>query len=361
MAKLLSIIIPSYNMESYLERCLASLVIEDENLLRRLDVVTVNDGSKDRTSEIAHAFSERHNQRLECEVFRVIDKQNGNYGSCVNVGLRQARGSFVRILDADDYFDTAAFGKYLRFLSEFREDSQPDLVLTDHDKVSAEGDVIASYLHPFAPKIEFGIDEILPHLTGIGMLAMTYRLDLLKSIDYVQTEGISYTDNEFVVIPMLFVRRVVYCPECVYHYFIGREGQSISVLAMPRSVGMYTQLFENLGERLEALRSKAVAEANMGFADGYISHLVGFVYSSVIYGLPRKDFRSCFGKWDALVEDCFPEIYSKIGEKAKMWRCVPYIWILRRLQSVQTAQISFLCVLRSVISLRRGLSWLKRA
>lgn len=360
MDKLLSIIIPSYNMEAYLERCLSSLVVGDEDLLGRLDVIIVNDGSKDRTSEIAHDFSERHNQKLGCEVFRVVDKQNGNYGSCVNVGLREACGRFVRVLDADDYLGTAAFERYLRFLIGLGEDSVPDLVLTDHDKVSAGGDVITSYHYPFPPKVEFGMDEILPHLTSIGMLAMTYRLDLLKSIYYVQTEGISYTDNEFVVIPMLFVRRIIYCPECVYHYFIGREGQSISVLATTRSVGMYMRLFENLGERLDSLRSRA-AEANVFFADGYIEHLVGFVYSSVIYGLPGNDFNSCFGKWDALVGTRFPKTYRKVGAKAIMWRCVPYIRMLRRLQNVRLAQKFFLRTLRSVIALRRGFSWAKRA
>ena len=361
MDKLLSIIIPSYNMEAYLGRCLSSLVVSDENLLGRLDVIIVNDGSKDRTSEVAHDFSECHNRNSGCEVFRVIDKQNGNYGSCVNVGLREARGRFVRVLDADDYFGTAAFERYLRFLIGLGEDSGPDLVLTDHDKVSAAGDVITSHPYPFAHRVEFGMDEIIPHLTGIGMLAMTYRLDLLKSINYVQTEGISYTDNEFVVIPMLFVRRIIYCPECVYHYFIGRGGQSISVLATTRSVGMYMRLFENLGERLDLLRSKAAVEANVIFADSYIEHLVGFVYSSTIYGLPEKDFNSCFGKWDALVEARFPKTYREIGAKAIMWRCIPYIRILRRLQSVRLAQTLFLCALRSVVALKRRLSWAKQA
>jgi hypothetical protein len=192
------------------------------------------------------------------------------------------------------------------------------------------------------------------------MLAMTYRLDLLKSIDYVQTEGISYTDNEFVVIPMLYVRRIIYCPECVYHYFIGREGQSISVLATPRSVDMYMRLFERLGKRLDALRSKAAADVNRVFAAGYIYHLIGFVYSNIIYGLPSKEFNFYFRKWDTLVEERYPGTYGKIGKMAKMWRCVPYLWILRRLKSVHMVQIFFIFLLRNVVALRRGLSRLIR-
>ena len=65
--KILSIIIPSYNMEAYLPKCLKSLIISDERLFDKIDVVVVNDGSTDHTSEIAHGFEYPG-------VFRVIDK-----------------------------------------------------------------------------------------------------------------------------------------------------------------------------------------------------------------------------------------------------------------------------------------------
>ncbi len=60
MDKILSIIVPSYNMEAYLPKCLGSLVIGDRKLFEKLDVIVVNDGSKDRTSEIAHGFEAKY-------------------------------------------------------------------------------------------------------------------------------------------------------------------------------------------------------------------------------------------------------------------------------------------------------------
>ena len=94
--KILSIIVPSYNMEAYLPKCLRGLVIDDKELLGKLDVIVVNDGSKDRTSEIAHSFETKYPG-----VFRVIDKTNGHYGSCINAALPVAEGEYVKILDAD--------------------------------------------------------------------------------------------------------------------------------------------------------------------------------------------------------------------------------------------------------------------
>ena len=60
MDKLLTIIVPSYNMEAYLPKCLGSLVINAKELLQKLDIIVVNDGSKDRPSEIAHEFEKNH-------------------------------------------------------------------------------------------------------------------------------------------------------------------------------------------------------------------------------------------------------------------------------------------------------------
>lgn len=93
MDKILSIIVPSYNMEAYLPKCLGSLVIADEALLQKLDVIVVNDGSKDRTSEIAHGFETKYPG-----VFRVIDKPNGHYGSCITLHCLSRKGHTSRCL-----------------------------------------------------------------------------------------------------------------------------------------------------------------------------------------------------------------------------------------------------------------------
>ena len=84
MNKVISILIPTYNMEKYLGRCLDSLLIEEIDIV---EVIVINDGSKDRSSEIAHSYEERFPNS-----FVVIDKENGNYGSCINAGLSRASG-----------------------------------------------------------------------------------------------------------------------------------------------------------------------------------------------------------------------------------------------------------------------------
>ena len=95
--KVLSLCIPSYNMEAYLGRCVDSLLAEE--VIDKLEIIIVNDGSKDRTLEIANAYRDRYPQSVV-----VVDKPNGHYGSTVNAALKVATGRYFRLLDADDWF-----------------------------------------------------------------------------------------------------------------------------------------------------------------------------------------------------------------------------------------------------------------
>ena len=128
MNKVLSIIVPSYNMEDYLAKGLGSVLgIPDPSVL---DVIVVNDGSKDRTLEIARGFESRYP-----DVVTVIDKENGNYGSCINAALKEARGKYVKVLDADDYVDSAAFEALVKIL----ETTDADVIVNDYQKVYTGG------------------------------------------------------------------------------------------------------------------------------------------------------------------------------------------------------------------------------
>ena len=118
--KLLSVIIPAYNMEAYLQQCVESILRTPS--LATVEVVVVNDGSKDKTLRIARQYAERY-----ADTVRVIDKPNGNYGSTINAALPVVRGEYVKILDADDCFDTPSLAKFLEFL---RKMQGVDMVVT---------------------------------------------------------------------------------------------------------------------------------------------------------------------------------------------------------------------------------------
>lgn len=206
-------------MERYLRYCLDSLLIKEN--FETLEVLVVNDGSKDSSSAIAHEYADRYPT-----VFRVIDKENGNYGSCINRGLKEASGKYIKVLDADDSFDTAHFEEFVSYLLGVAA----DLVLSDFAIVNEAREITKYHRYEFEEGEEFLMDNVCttPSFTDMEMHAVTYRRQLLIDLGYQQTEGISYTDQQWIFIPMLRVQRVYAFNKHVYKYLIGREGQTVS-------------------------------------------------------------------------------------------------------------------------------------
>lgn len=266
MNKLLTIIIPSYNMEKYLDRCLSSLVASDARL-HLFEVLVINDGSEDRTSEIAHQYESRYP-----DTFRTIDKENGNYGSCVNTGLAMARGKYVKVLDADDYF-APGFTDYLSFLQK----SNVNLVLTDNISVDEKGHKISGSYFPL-PKYEpFSFTELHKHgITHLNHFNITYELQTLKEMGYHQTEGISFTDLEWSTLPISQIETVAYCPMILYCYLKGREGQSVSMKSRKKNMWMENQVVLDLARRFENIKTSITPERALlqkSFTSFYIQQI----------------------------------------------------------------------------------------
>ena len=99
MGKLLSVIIPVYKVEPYINKCLDSLIIEPE-LMDKMDVLIINDGTPDNSAEMSREYVKRFPA-----VFRQIDKENGGHGSVWNLGVKEAYGKYVKFLDSDDWLE----------------------------------------------------------------------------------------------------------------------------------------------------------------------------------------------------------------------------------------------------------------
>lgn len=221
-SKILTIAIPTYNMEQYLCRCLDSLII-DEKLMHELEVLIINDGSTDKSLEIGLKYQEKYPQ-----TFQVINKKNGNYGSCINKALNKAKGLFFKILDADDWFDNINFQSYIRELPKIKT----DIILTNfcHNYSTGEKTIrktkIANNTSFNLNKNDLKINDIKQI---IAMHGLTVRTDILKENNYIQQEGICYTDVEFCFYSILYAETVTFLNINLYQYFLGREGQSVSI------------------------------------------------------------------------------------------------------------------------------------
>lgn len=235
--KILSIVIPTYNMELYLSRCLDSIVLPA--ILPKIEILVVNDGSTDSSLTIANSYSQKYPDSV-----KVIDKPNGNYGSCINAALKVATGKYFRILDADDWFNSDNFIQLVNNI----ENIDVDMINTNFSKEYVEGhsEVVVKNTDRIPSGTicqfnEFDFDgQGLTYL--LAMHSVTYRTQLLHDMGYCQTEGISYTDTEYCFYPLSHVKTFVFYNFVLYQYYFGREGQTISTAAIKRNKEHYYKI-----------------------------------------------------------------------------------------------------------------------
>ncbi len=117
--KLLSIIVPSYNSQDYLAQCIESLLPGGEDV----EILIINDGSKDRTAEIAEEYQSKYPT-----IVRAIHQENKGHGGAVNTGIAQASGRYLKVVDSDDWLDAEAYPQVLETLKRLVAAEQgPDL------------------------------------------------------------------------------------------------------------------------------------------------------------------------------------------------------------------------------------------
>ena len=319
--KLLTVIVPSYNMEKYLRACLGS-VLDGNGMADRLDVIVVNDGSRDGTSAIAHEIEAAHPG-----IVRVIDKENGNYGSCVNAGLREAQGLYVKILDADDSFDTPAFERYLRFLDGLAGESAPDVVFNDFAEVDPDGNVLKRHDYALVDEPDFTLARFDHHGDRcVWMHALAYRTEFLRIIGYRQTEGIFYTDQEWDMIPLAQARTLHHASEEVYRYLVGRAGQSTDTTVRCRHFGMHfivaKRIIRFYVEHQDDFSSGARAMLESQIQD----HFIMFYFNYLVENRTRLD-RAEIEDFDAFLAKTAPELHrfaGTLGFSGRFCHC-PYV------------------------------------
>ena len=281
-------------METLLDQCLTSLILETRELREKLDVIVVIDGATDRSSNIAHSYADKFP-----EMFVVIDKENGNYGSCINVALPFVKGKYVRILDADDCYVTENLPEYLMLLSEINV----DLVLTDFETVTPDGVVISKSSYSFSRHESFSFSQV-PSGLFISMHSVTYLSDIFSHIDYYQTEGVSYTDLEWVFHPMTEVQMVYYYDRIIYRYLEGREGQTVDPVIRLKNL---SHMEKGLWRQLEVFKRVSKDNLAYNYMHDVITYRTKLLYT---WGIDKKA-RYNLAAFDAKLMKQYPKLYKE--------------------------------------------------
>ena len=284
--KRLSIIVPAYNMEAYLAHCVESVLRTPS--LAAVEIVVVNDGSKDKTLRIAKQYADRY-----VDTVRVIDKPNGNYGSTINAALPIVRGEYVKILDADDSFDGARVAEFLAFLQKMQG---VDMVVTPFVEVGARREHRVEY-NIYSRKIyEYGkvydADKIFEDgaIRFFMMHGVCYRTELLRKMQYRQSEGISYTDQEWVFYPLFRVETIAFADIPIYRYNVAREGQTMDKRVQMRSLAQLVALTEGMAQYFVVSSKYVRSAARMAFLRNVVADRVRIVCRKYLLAMEDGEF-----------------------------------------------------------------------
>lgn len=230
--KILSIAVPCYNSEAYMEKCINSLIAGGEDV----EVLIVDDGSHDKTGEIADQFAKQYPA-----IVKAIHQENGGHGEAVNTGLRNATGLYYKVVDSDDWVDTEVLKKILGILSDIVGGNQTlDMFISDfmYDKEDAKKKKIMSYRMPLPQNQVITWEDVRHFRKGqyILMHSVIYRTKLLRDCGLILPKHTFYVDNIFVFQPIPYVKTMYYLNEVFYHYYIGREDQSVNEAIMIKRI-----------------------------------------------------------------------------------------------------------------------------
>ena len=226
--KLLTIAIPSYNSENYLSKCIESLLPGGEDV----EILVVNDGSKDNTSAIGHEYEAKYPG-----IVKVIDKENGGHGSAVNAGVEHATGLFFKVVDSDDWVKKSAYLEILDNLKDFAgSDVIIDMLISNfvYEKEGAAKKKVMRYAHALPKDTVFTWNDVGHFFKGqyILMHSVIYRTKLLRECGMKLPDHTFYVDNIFVYEPLPYVKNMYYMDVNFYRYYIGREDQSVNEKVM---------------------------------------------------------------------------------------------------------------------------------
>lgn len=307
MNKLLTVIVPTYNVENYIKKNLSSFEIPA--ILEQLEVIVVNDGSTDGSVSIAEEFVKRYP-----DTYRIVHKKNGGHGSTINCGIREATGKYMKVIDADDWVLEEGMIHLMQCLNQ----TDSDVVVSNfYWYHHVTGKTSVEIREPFAG-VEYGkeysFDKVCPDMY-IKMHAMTIKTDILKKIPKID-EHCFYVDAEYVLFPVPYIETVTCIEDFVYMYRIGLPGQSMDINKMQRNEENFDRVLTRMLSYYEECRQKKMSDAKLQYMECFLGRLVASRFK-IFLSYPRnKEVKQRMRKFNQTIKQNYPRVYGTIQNGA---------------------------------------------
>lgn len=318
--KILSVSVAAYNVAGTLRETLDPFA--GSEVLDQLDIMIVNDGSTDDTAKIAREYADRYP-----DSFRLIDKENGGWGSTVNAGIQQARGKYFKQLDGDDHFQTENLPAYLALLAG----SRADLVISPYVEYDEQtGKVLAD--KDCNPGCQTGKLYDLSELKEFSpfMHSIAVRTDCLRDRVHI-TEHCFYTDTEFVLKSCNQVQTVEFFDKPIYCYRRASAGQSMSLTGLEKHYQDQTKVITELLDYRDAAVTRP--EVRRIF-DKLLGGTCFWQYLVLLYIQPTRAHKHYLMAYDAMLKRRAPDYYQAVTldylQRLRKWHFWGYSYYARK-------------------------------
>ena len=311
MGKVLTVSIAAYQVEDTIERALESLL--DDRINDDIEIFVVDDGGKDGTLAIAQKFAEKYPNTVY-----PIHKENGGYGSTINASLGRATGKYFKQLDGDDWFIKENFIELVQLLKTV----DVDCVITEvaDYRVSTaqltQNEAFASLSEGQYRFDDTRLDSILT------MHGSAIRTDIFRDHHIVIIEKCFYSDTELVVLPMPYMETFYLWKKPVYVYFIGVEGQSMSLSGIEKHYPDHEKVFWELIDAYAKIDARSKEKRDLVLRR-LVKEAIFHIEFLCCLPIGYEHYREVKAFGERLRKD-YPEIYGELLKKRKMtklmWR-----------------------------------------
>jgi len=329
MQKVLTILIPVYNTEKYIKRCLDSILLNE--VLDDIEVLTVSDGSKDNSVNIIKEYIKKYPNTL-----KLIEKENGGHGSTINKGIEVATGKYFKVLDSDDWFNSIDFVKFVKRL----KNENADLVVTNYcqEHVYSQSEVIYKYKDLKDEKVYIfdKFDLNLLNYEYFVMATSTYKLDVLKNSELHLLEKTFYVDMQYNIEPIININTFVYYDLDIYRYYIGRKDQSVNTASFVKNQDHHERVMKHLIEYYTNYQNN-YSEVKKKYVEMILLYMLYTHYTIYLsYDKNHKKSYKKIKKFDKWFKEKNTELYMKVNTYGiiKFYRKIKFIYINKYLKKI---------------------------
>lgn len=302
--KYISFVVPCYNSEAYMEKCINSLLIGKEDV----EIIIVDDGSTDNTGKIADKYQEKYPT-----IVKTVHQKNGGHGEGINTGLKYATGKYFKVVDSDDWVDKSAYREILKKVKKV----DADLIVMNYVYSYTDGrkDQVINFRNVFKHDKEITWDEIGKFkVTQYPSLhSMMYKKSVLDKTKIKLPKHIFYEDNLFIYLPLINTNTIYYLDVDFYRYYIGRPDQSVQTAQLIKRSSHQVQVSETVCNKYDLSEIENKKLRKVMKRECVFLMTIGVVFSRLAY---NKEGEKQYKDLWASVKKGNPKLYKAIRYKS---------------------------------------------